>query len=326
MDGGGRVAGTLRASKPGPARSRPALPPPGRHKRLPETPRPASRLALLLRRISVALTASRIGRRSASLLSLFVIGGFVAYGTVIGGHAEAAREIGRDLGDAAANVAGFKVAKVNLSGQNHVSPAEILRVAGIKGTTSTLLIDADEVRRKLEAMPWIQSASVRKLYPDRIDIEVVERQAFALWQINGEIKVIARDGIPIAPYSDDSRYVSLPIVVGDGAETHVVEIVEALARRPELASQVRAAIRVADRRWTLKMRNGIDVRLPEDGLDGALAELMDLDRSKKLLSRDITIVDLRLPGRVVVRLSQAAADARAQMLKDKAKAKKGGAA
>ncbi|MFS8036054.1 cell division protein FtsQ/DivIB [Xanthobacter sp. AM11] len=309
-----------RAGAPG------AAPPPGRHKRLPPDPRPASRSALLLRRLSVRLASTRLGRRSASLLTLAVVGGFSVYGIVLGGHVGVARQVVLDVADAAGNVAGFKVKEVNISGHDHVTPAEILDVAGIKASTSILFVNADETRVRLEALPWIQSASVRKFYPDRIDIAVTERQAFALWQINGEIKVIARDGIPIAPYSDDPRYVQLPIVVGEGAHKRVGEIVDALARLPSLRDQVRAAILVAERRWTLKMRNGIDVRLPEAGMDVALVALMDLDREKKLLTRDITIVDLRLPDRVVVRLSDAAADARTQMLKARAKAKKGGPA
>ncbi|WP_274777893.1 cell division protein FtsQ/DivIB [Aquabacter sp. P-9] len=276
--------------------------------------------------MTVRLSSSRLGRRGASLLATLVIGGFTAYGVVLGGHVEEAREFVVDIGDAAANVAGFKVKQVNLSGQNHVTPQEILATAGIKPTTSILFVDADATRAELESLPWIASASVRKIYPDRIDIAIVEREAYALWQINGQIKVIARDGMPIAPYSDDPRYVNLPIVVGEGAEKRVVEIVESLARVPALRDQVRAAILVADRRWTLKLRNGIDVRLPEEGLDKALLQLADLDRDKRLLTRDITIVDLRLPDRVVVRLSDAAAEARNQMLKAKAKAKKGGPA
>eukprot|EP01031_Cornospumella_fuschlensis_P008757 gene8757-10780_t len=188
------------------------------------------------------------------------------------------------MGDIAANVAGFKITQVDLSGQNHVTPAEILSAAGIKSTTSLLLVDADATRQKLEEMPWIASASVRKLYPDRIEIAVVERQAYALWQVNGEIRVIARDGTPIAPYSDDPRYVNLPIVVGEGAQKKVQEIVDALGRVPAVRDQVRAAILVAERRWTLKLRNGIDIRLPETGIDAALLEVADLDREKKLLT------------------------------------------
>ncbi|MEP9366164.1 cell division protein FtsQ/DivIB [Xanthobacter sp. VNH20] len=289
-------------------------------------PPPPRRIALFLRRMTVRLGASRFGRRGAALLSLVVIGGFTAYGVVLGGHVEEAHEFVVDMGDAAANIAGFKIAQVNLSGQNHVTPSEILAAAGIKPTTSILFVNADETRARLESMPWIASASVRKLYPDRVDIHVVEREAYALWQMNGQINVIAKDGTPIAPYSDDPRYVNLPIVVGEGAQEQVGEIVDALARVPAVRDQVRAAILVAERRWTLKLRNGIDVRLPEGPVDDALLQLADLDRDKKLLTRDITIVDLRLPDRVVVRLSDAAADARAQMLKARAKAKKGGAA
>lgn len=322
MDGGGRIAGPLRVERP--PGSAPARPP---RRPVPmREPAPASRTALLFRRFTVRLGASRLGRRGASLLTIAVIGGFSLYGTVLGGHVEEAKEFMVDLGDVAGTMAGFKVKQVNLSGQNHVTPQEILAVAGIKPTTSLLFVDADATRARLEEIPWIASATVRKFYPDRIDIGVVEREAYALWQYNGVIQVIARDGMPIAPYSDDPRYISLPIVVGEGAQKKVGEIVEALSRVPPIRDQVRAAILVADRRWTLKLRNGIDVRLPEQGVADALVELADLDRDKKLLTRDITIVDMRLPDRVAVRLSDSAYEARMQMLKARAKAKKGGAA
>jgi cell division protein FtsQ len=65
---------------------------------------------------------------------------------------------------------------------------------------------------------------------------------------------------------------------------------------------VRAAVLVAERRWNLKFKSGLDVRLPEEGAAQALETLMVLDREKKLLSRDLTAIDLRLPGRVTVRL------------------------
>lgn len=314
------------ASRPAQKAQRPASGhiPPGRHKRLPPEPRPASRSALLLRRLTVRLSGSRLGRHGTGLLTTAVIGGFVALGVALGGHVEDTKTIGLDMADAVANAAGFQVKEVKLAGYNHVTPQDILKTAGIKSSTSILFVNADDMRNRLEAMPWIQSASVRKLFPDRIEIAITERQAYALWQINGEIKVIARDGTPIAPYSDDPRYVHLPIVVGEGAQDKVEEIVDALARLPDLKDKVRAAIRVADRRWTLKMTNGIDVRLPENGFEDAMMHLVSLDRDKQLLTRDITIIDLRLPDRVAVRLSDAAAAARTEALK--AKKKKGGPA
>jgi cell division protein FtsQ len=62
--------------------------------------------------------------------------------------------------------------------------------------------------------------------------------------------------------------------------------------------------------------------LPEGETEQALRILIDLDRSDKLLSRDIVAVDLRLTDRVTVRQSDSAAAAREQALKDAEKAKK----
>ena len=87
---------------------------------------------------------------------------------------------------------------------------------------------------------------------------------------------------------------------------------------------LRASIFVAERRWNLRLANGLDVRLPETGVDQALERLVALDREKKLLSRDITAIDLRLPDRITIRLSDAAAQAREDALKDKDKKKKKG--
>ena len=67
---------------------------------------------------------------------------------------------------------------------------------------------------------------------------------------------------------------------------------------------------VAERRWNLHLKSGVEVLLPEHEPEQALLTLVDLDRDKKLLSRDIVTVDLRLADRVTVRQSDAAAAAR----------------
>jgi cell division protein FtsQ len=86
---------------------------------------------------------------------------------------------------------------------------------------------------------------------------------------------------------------------------------------------VRASVLVGERRWNLRLKNGIDVRLPESGVATALERLVALDREKNLITRDILAIDLRLPDRVTVRLSEAAAQMRIDAAKDKPK-KKGG--
>jgi cell division protein FtsQ len=126
----------------------------------------------------------------------------------------------------------------------------------------------------------------------------------------------------LEPYVNP-RLIRLPLVVGRGAELRAKEFLAILARYPDLRDQVRASVLIGERRWNLRLRNGLDIRLPETKVEQALITLAQLDKDKKLLSRDIVSVDLRLPDRVTVRLSEAAAAARAEALKDKKPVKKG---
>ena len=150
-----------------------------------------------------------------------------------------------------------------------------------------------------------------------------ERVAFALWQKAGRVGVIASDGTVLEPYAL-RRYADLPLVVGIGAETRAREFLAMLDRRPELRANVRACVLVAERRWNLRLKNGVDVRLPEFDVEQALDQLAALERDTKLSNRDITAIDLRLADRITVRLSDGALQAREEAAKKKLQKPKGG--
>jgi cell division protein FtsQ len=255
--------------------------------------------------------------------SALLVASAVGYGVVEGRHLPALIDWAKDARDTAANALGFRIAEISLSGEKEVSREEILTTAGVTGRASLLFLDADAARARLMANPWIGDAAVLKLYPHRLQIKITERQAFALWQKDGRVEVIAADGTVLEPFVEH-RYLGLPFVVGKGAQLQAKAFLDVLDRYPDIASRVRASILVAQRRWDLLLTDGIDVELPETNAAAALDRLVALERAKKLLSRDITIVDLRLPDRVTVRLSAASAQAREEALKDAKKKKKGG--
>jgi len=245
-----------------------------------------------------------------------------SYGVVKGEHIPTIVTAIKNTADAGANAMGMRIAAVSLSGQRQVSREEIFAAAGVTQSSSLLFLDVADARARLEAIPWIAEATVRKLYPDRLQITVTEREAFALWQVQGKVSVIAADGTTLSAQVGP-RHTSLPFVVGPGAAAKARGFLAILDMHPLIRDQVRAAILVGERRWNLRLKNGIDVRLPETDVEGALARLARLDREKNLLTRDITAVDLRLADLVAVRLSDAAAQAREDALK-KTHKKKGG--
>jgi cell division protein FtsQ len=104
-----------------------------------------------------------------------------------------------------------------------------------------------------------------------------------------------------------SPFAKLPTVVGDDAAAHAAKLIGMLASAPDLAGRVTAAVRVDDRRWNLRIDNAIDVLLPEQDPAAAWARLSELERTSKLLKRDIQTVDMRLPDRLVLRVRAAPA-------------------
>jgi cell division protein FtsQ len=284
----------------------------------------SARLGRFLRRWVGPVQSWNVPRGTGvAAFSIFVLA-TAGFGVVRGDHVPAILEEMRDWRDAAANAAGFRITSIAMAGQKQLSREEILTTAGITGRTSLLFLDAAEARAKLKANPWIAEATILKLYPSRLHVAVTEREAFALWQKDGKVSVISSDGTVVEPFVS-ARFAKLPLVVGIGAETKAKDFFALLDKYPLLRGQMHAAVLVAERRWNVVLKNGIDVRLPEADAEKALDTLVQLDRDNKLLSRDITVVDLRLADRVTVRLADEPAAARIEAIKAKNK-KKGGAA
>ncbi len=330
MDGGGRLAEPLtrpEASRPAAAgrakirRSRAAR---GGGARARQKLR--GRLRAIERwidRRAQTLAGLKLPRRAGVAASALIIAASIVYGSIRGGHVSAAVDWLKDVRDTTANAAGFNISAIALAGHKHLSREEIMAIAGVTGRTSLLFFDVADARARLKTNPWIADATVQKLYPHRLQITITERAAFALWQKGGRVGVIAADGTVLESYIS-RRFAGLPLVVGGGAATRAKDFLALLGRYPDIRDNVRASVLVAERRWNLRLKNGLDVRLPEFDIARALDQLVALDREKKLVTRDISAIDLRLPDRITVRLSEAAAQAREEALKAKRPKPKGG--
>ncbi|MGZ5876677.1 MAG: cell division protein FtsQ/DivIB [Bradyrhizobium sp.] len=326
MDGAGRLARSLRSLgpqadlkaaaigavillrewlRPGRAPARPRL----------EREQPPHRLIALLER--------HLPRRAGVAATALILLGSAGFGIVKGGHVEDLSSALSDARNAIANSVGFRITAVAINGRKQLTQDEVLGIGGINGRSSLLFLDAATVRDKLKANPWIADATVLKLYPGQLQIDIVERSAFALWQRDGRLSVIADDGAVLEPYLS-RRFISLPLVVGKGAETRAKDFLALLARYPQVRAATKAAILVGERRWNLRLKDGLDIRLPENNVGEALTALSKLDKEDRLFSRDIVAVDMRLPDRLTVQLSEDAAKAREELFKDKKPKKKAG--
>lgn len=332
MDGGGRLTRPLRApvEKAGGPRARDARSVDSAPPRAPIPRAAAARLAReeraghgpLMRLVHLVETKLPRGAGVAATVLVLVVS--LGFGVVKGGHVDGVAEGARDIRDAIANAAGFRIDALAINGRKHLSEQDVLEIAGIGERRSLLFLDAATVRERLRASPWIGEATVLKLYPDRLQIDIEENPPFALWQKDGRVAVISESG---AVLQDEvpKRLATLPFFVGKGAASRAGDFLALMERFPQIKEATRAMVLVGERRWNLYLKNGIDVRLPEYDVERALQRLNALAQEKQILTRDITAIDLRLPDRIAVRLSEDAFAARQEALKAAAKAKRNAA-
>jgi cell division protein FtsQ len=271
----------------------------------------------------IAFLENRLPRRTGLAATLLLLTASAGLGVVKGGHLEQFIATLSEARNSIANSAGFRITSVAINGRKQLTQDEILAIGGVNGHSSLLFLDASSVREKLKADPWISEATVLKLYPGQLRIDIVERAPFALWQRSGQLSVISEDGSVLDRYVSP-RFLKLPLVVGKGAETLAKDFLALLARYPQINAATKAAVLIGERRWNLRLNDGLDIRLPETDVGNALLTLSNLDRDEHLFAKDVVAIDLRLPDRLIVQISDDAAKAREEALKKKDPKKKVG--
>lgn len=202
--------------------------------------------------------------------------------------------------DAAANKGDLRIGLVEVTGHRYLSAEAARDAAGIAVGDSIMGADLELIRDRVTALGWVRTATISRQLPGTLIIKVRERTPFALWQFGGRLRLIDETGAEITQ-SGIGRFAHLPLIVGAGAPHHADRLLQVLGREPVLAERVQAAVRIGNRRWDLHFENGIDVRLPEDGVGEAWQRLVALERESKILSRDVDVIDLRLKDKIAVR-------------------------
>jgi cell division protein FtsQ len=263
---------------------------------------PASGFARLKQGI---LMRGRIsGLLFGSLFLVFILAASV-YGLVHSGQIETAQQNAETRFHAFLARTGFTVEEIILQGRERTDRDAVVNALGVTQGELLFFFDVHAARKRIEGLEWVTQARVQRLWPNRLQVVLTEREPLALWQNNSVLSLVDADGFRVLG-EDPHRFSHLPLIVGHGAAEAAAEFIALLARYPVLEPRVRAMVRVGDRRWRLHLENGVVVDLPELEVEAALKELVALDNRYRLLSRDIRGVDLRLNDRVVIRMPESA--------------------
>ena len=233
-----------------------------------------------------------------------IAAGAVVLAAVLATGARAER-IGQSFSQGVDGVAvsmGLKLNRVHITGASAEATPAIQRALDVHAGQPITSIDLDALRAQVESVSWVSDARVVRLLPDMLIVEIKEHDRLAVWQTGGRARVIDGHG-RVIPGADASNYPKLPLVVGKGAETAAAAILPLIAERPRLAARLDALVRVDERRWDLRLKDGSLIQLPATQQEEALIRLDALDQRERLLDLGFARVDLRTPDEVAVRPS-----------------------
>lgn len=195
--------------------------------------------------------------------------------------------------------AGFEIRRVTLKGRRQTASDELDGAIGPILGRSILHFDADAARARIEELGWVRAASVSRLLPNTIHVSIREREPAAVWQLSGKLHLIDINGAVIREVGA-YEYSNLPLIVGAGAPGAASDILVALARHPAINDLTSALVRVGERRWNVRLRNGVDIRLPDKNFTEALDTLATLQAADGILDQPLEYIDLRDPERMIV--------------------------
>ncbi len=196
--------------------------------------------------------------------------------------------------------AGLTVTEVWVEGRNRTDRSALIRALAVPVGEPSLFVDITAVLADVRELGWVADAQARIRLPGRLQVSLQERTPAALWQTGGRLYAIEASGHVIEPVAFRD-FPDLPLVVGDGANAKLKDLARLFAAQPRVAEHVDAAIRVSGRRWTLRTHTGLIVHLPEADPAAALAKLEGPFGGLAALGPGVEAVDLRVPGRIVVR-------------------------
>ena len=236
------------------------------------------------------------GAASVAVIGLIVVFHSTAPRGASGGSVSTMRErIG-----AMTAASGLRVKDIVIEGRAN-TPEPLLHAAiGVSRGDPILGFSLEELRARIETIPWVEKATVERRLPGTLVINLQERRPYAIWQNQGKYVLVDRTGQVVAD-QDVAEFRHLPLIVGMGAPNAAANLLDALRERPSLAEKIAASVRVGERRWNLRMTSGTDVMLPEGHEVAALDRLIQLQQEHAVLDRPLVAIDLRLPDRMVFR-------------------------
>ncbi|MBL0319967.1 MAG: FtsQ-type POTRA domain-containing protein [Alphaproteobacteria bacterium] len=196
---------------------------------------------------------------------------------------------------------GLTLQHIYVDGLHHIKPQTIHKIINTPKGSPLLSLSLKDIQSEIEHFYWVDHATIERQFPHTLHVHITERTPMAVWQHQQKLILVDKKG-DIIPEPNIDAYADLLMLVGEDAPKHASELFSLLSIDPTFSAMVHSAIWVSNRRWNIRLTNGIEVKLPEANVEESWRRLIDIYYHQKLDKHPVTSVDLRIPGKLYIRI------------------------
>ena len=200
----------------------------------------------------------------------------------------------------------FMVNMMVVDGASDIVADGIRQMLPLDFPISSFDLDLEAMRATVVSLDPVKSARLYVRQGNVLQVDVVERIPVVLWRNERGLQLLDNEGVLVGPAFVRSDWPELPLIVGDGADKYVTEALDLVAAAEPLSVRLRGLVRMGERRWDVVLDREQRILLPETEAVQALERVIAMDQAVDMLERDLVAVDLRLPNRPTLRMTDGA--------------------
>lgn len=200
----------------------------------------------------------------------------------------------------------FMVNMMVVDGASDIVADGIRQMLPLDFPISSFDLDLEAMRATVVALDPVKSARLYVRQGNVLQVDVVERIPVVLWRNELGLQLLDNEGVLVGPAFVRADWPELPLIVGDGADKYVTEALDLVAAAEPLSTRLRGLVRMGERRWDVVLDRDQRILLPETEAVQALERVIAMDQAVDMLERDLVAVDLRLPNRPTLRMTDGA--------------------
>ena len=190
-----------------------------------------------------------------------------------------------------------------IDGNKFVPVQDIVNACGVRMNDELLFADLWDIKHNLEQIPWISQVTVKRFLRGVISVSIQEREPAVVFREGQNLYLADRFGKIIV--EDNERvFRGLVVVSGEESLLNLNELLFIIDSEPLLSRLVLEVSRIGKRRWDVLLNGDLLVRLPEHKPYYAWHKLAELQRSRAIVTDELSVIDMRVPGKVFLSRKQ----------------------